>query len=865
MKRTGLYSISAVAFVLAAMLSACSIDERIEIGLPQSGSGHVTLCFVSDPMQKIKVTTKASDPKEEDEKRINTLHVFFFDEYGEYLTGGYLKGYTDAPGEGGYYSPGEGSTILKIAQDQFDDPVKASKAIVYAVANVRSTTFQLGTDGRPENIRNMSDLEELIYRPSEDASVQIPYGDGMPMAGRTLETINLTDPDGTSNENAEERTIELKALMARIDVNISLASDITDGELPSFRLMDWTVNNLPVGCRIKELVENEFTPTLGDDKGTVTIPSYSTSPIYNHNGEISFSFYMLENVQEKKTDNPEWQEMGGSYPDSITDAQKQRYKPYLADKDNATSIELHGFYTTYNNQTYEVRYTLYLGANHTDDFKVRRNHQYKNDITIKGITTQNSSSGEYTLDARVEVDVENNDFYIAILRERNHDAHFCVTPMDVYMFKEENSPKVVVRLDASADTPDGIPWLRMEKISAEDMENGTVSASGFTAYSDGGSHLATDTSWNAGNGKRAFFTTDLVTKTLKNNTEIEVTQSRDRIYFYLDENLSDTDNRTATVTLDYYEKDSEGNESLVRSRTLEITQVHFLKVQVYGRTEVGTGTYRHNQNGYIISEDEYNRLDWRDKFSYSQVMRSVSDLDNPYEEIGGVIYMEQYEEYLDHYDPLDTYDSEQLYPGLEWAKTGSGLDNTELYQLCEEVSWFGPIGEYEDPVHIYLDGLEYTGYAIWKSNQQLMDLNERPLSAFQYCHNKNKRNTQGYVPSTYYDDSYSGILDTYYYGVLTENKGKYFLPGIRQMEDALTQYYSSFPEFQGNYYWSSAVATASGGDTQNNSRARATKVNENGGYVESNENSFYPDGGNAPRTQVLRIRAFRIDLEPYDY
>lgn len=852
MKRTGLYSISAVAFVLAAMLSACSIDERIEIGLPQSGSGHVTLCFVSDPMQKIKVTTKASDPKEEDEKRINTLHVFFFDEYGEYLTGGYLKGYTDAPGEGGYYSPGEGSTILKIAQDQFDDPGKASKAIVYAIANVRSTTFQLGTDGRPENIRNMSDLEELIYRPLEDASVQIPYGDGMPMAGRTLETINLTDPDGTSNENAEERTIELKALMARIDVNISLASDITDGELPSFRLMDWTVNNLPVGCRIKELVENEFTPTLGDDKGTVTIPSSNTSPIYNHNGEISFSFYMLENVQEKKTDNPEWVEMGGSYPNSITDAQKQRYKPYLADKDNATSIELHGFYTTYNNQTYEVRYTLYLGANHTDDFKVRRNHQYKNDITIKGITAQNSSSGEYTLDARVEVDVENNDFYIAILRERNHDAHFCVTPMDVYMFKEENSPKVVVRLDASADTPNGIPWLRMEKISAEDMENGTVSASGFTAYSDGGSHLATYTSWTAGNGKRAFFTTDLVTNTLKYNTEIEVTQSRDRIYFYLDENLSDTDNRTATVTLDYYEKDSEGNESLVRSRTLEITQVHFLKVQVYGRTEVGTGTYRHNRNGNIISEEEYNDLNWLEQLSYSQVMRSISDLDNPYEEIGGVIYIEQYEEYLDHYDPLDTYDSEQLYPGLEWAKTNSGLDNTELLEL----------DNHEDPVHIYLDGLDYTGYAIWKSQQQTMTLNETPKSAFQYCHNKNKRNSSGIVPAEY-REAYNWL--TGYYAIQNDNKGKYLLPGIRQMEDALTQYYSSFPEFQGNYYWSSAVATESGGNTQNNSRARATKVNENGGYVESNENSLYPDGGNAPRTKVLRIRAFRIDLEPYDY
>ena len=42
-------------------------------------------------------------------------------------------------------------------------------------------------------------------------------------------------------------------------------------------------------------------------------------------------------------------------------------------------------------------------------------------------------------------------------------------------------------------------------------------------------------------------------------------------------------------------------------------------------------------------------------------------------------------------------------------------------------------------------------------------------------------------------------------------------------------------------------------------------MNADGTYVESNENAMYPNGGNALRTQVMRIRAFRIDLEPYEY
>ena len=37
------------------------------------------------------------------------------------------------------------------------------------------------------------------------------------------------------------------------------------------------------------------------------------------------------------------------------------------------------------------------------------------------------------------------------------------------------------------------------------------------------------------------------------------------------------------------------------------------------------------------------------------------------------IYMEVYEEYLEHYDPLDEYATNQIYSGLEW-----GVDNIRI-------------------------------------------------------------------------------------------------------------------------------------------------------------------------------------------
>lgn len=820
------------ALVFCMMFCACQQDDFSLPSVTDQSDGNI-LTFVSDPLEVHKVT-RAADAKDDEEKRINQLYIFFFGSDGEYLKGGYLVGY-DADNKGGFYAPGEGVTMLKIDNTEFDTPSLAKSATVYAVANLPASLFS-DEDGNdePDNFPNLTSLESYIYAPgNEFVTLGLPER-GMPMVGKKV--INLTSTE-TEQSN---RTIELKALMARVDVSIQLASDITDNKLPALTLVDWSARNLPTKVSFTEPVNK--TGEGWDDWGVEPTDSkYTGNPkdittklqrtIYNNNGQITFSFYMFENIQkpnedwEKNADGTNWTNTSDNsvlYPSDLKEYQRQRYKPKLADE-HAAAVELHGYYSTYNDDgegsaTYEVRYTLYLGANHTDNFEVKRNHQYKNDITIKGLTQVGTNPDHITFDARVNVKDEGNEFYIAILRERDHDAHFCVTPMDVYLFADESKkPTMEVILGEVPDgteTPTEIPdWVRMERICAEDMASGTVTASDFTAY-PGGTHLATGESFKAGNGKRAFFTANLVKETLAEiGKRTTILSNRDRVYFYIDENLDDND-RDAIVTLIYKENGEE-----VKRRTLKLTQVHLLPIDIYQNND-GTGERK------------------------------------------GTIYMEQFEEYLDHYDPLDEYSTDQIYAGLPWAGTGVALSQQNIEQLYAESFWlFVEIGSnpYNTPQLVTHDGWAYTTFVIYRAEQTVQTLNMRPQSAAQYCHNKNKRNESGVIPAKFHKVSNGYVLDS--------NSSKWFLPGIRQMEQALSHFYSTYSEFQNYFYWSISAAEENGKDNgQQADRARATKIDANGNYVESG-GKYYQDtnSGNKERSQELRIRAFRVDKEPYDY
>ena len=810
------------ALMLLAGLSACQDDDR-DFRMPVSDGDGMTLEFISDPMQKISVT-RASDAKDDDEKRINTLYVFFFDANGNPLEGKVQAG--DASPYSGYAEL-DHETVLKIDKNALADNPEAANVTVYAIANLSALEANEYFGERVEvsagsglyrrsKVTSLSYLESIEYK-LDEISAELPGG-VMPMVGKLM-GVNFID---AASNHAE---VEMYALMARVDVSIKIDSDEGDSSLPRLFVAGYDVVNAPKRVTFGDPLSygsDRLTGTLGEDKATISVGNLNQT-IYNRNGEIAFSFYMFENIQQRQeaqwpdgmTPDPSTGYPAGVYDPAHGIDKRQNYKPYFADKDNAANIVLHTYYTDYNGKTTEVHYTLYLGANHTDDFSVKRNHQYKNDITIKGLTQVGNNPEHITFDARVNIyEDSNNNYHLAILRERDHDAHFCVTPMDVYMFGDNNGtsaydpatdPSIEVILGDcgdSGETPSNKPnWIAMELIPAANMAAGTVPS---TTVEPGNALLSTNEPWHAGNGKRSWFTTSLVSElNSSNGGRVTVTNSRDRVYFYIDENLQLTD-RTATVTIIYKEGGTE-----VRRSTMELGQLHLLPV--------------------VCSN-------------------------------GQTIYMEQIEEYLEHYDPLDEHSTTQIYDGLPWAVRGSGMENQDIETVYKN-DW-NLLDYYENPKDVYYDGWVYTGFVInTYGGQRSMTLNGVPLTAFQYCHNKNKRNLSGLVPANY---PQTRLRRRYYFDY---DNGKWFLPGITQMENALETYYRTFNEFQ-DFYWSASAAKEGwNGNTQDGDRARATRVDANGEHINSNENTanWYPNGGNASRLEELRIRAFRVDLQPYDY
>ena len=776
-------------FFIASLFGACSDDfiDNVTPAIPDDQA--LTLSFESNKMLPHQVTTRLSDPKTEQEKEIKTLHIFFFDKDGKYLEGDYLTGYPTAGENGGYCMPGVGATLLKIDRTRFTNSDAAKTATVVAVANVEDGWFPLGSDNRPTNVLTLDDLRKMVYRPNE-IMLTIPET-GMPMYGE------LTNVDLTS-ESTHALTVELKALMARVDVNLTIDSEHSDpsGLLPMLQMADWTACNVPTGAAFYVEDEKVATGALGKNKKDIKVPN--TTTLYNRNGELKLSFYMFENKQDSVP--------GYTYPEGIKDDEKQRYKPELANED-AAYVQIHGMYSTYNEDgtggsTYDVTYKLYLGANHTSNFFVKRNSQYKNNVTIKGLIQAGNNPGHITFDTRVNVSLS-NPFFVAMLRERDHDAHFCVTPMDVYMF-DDTGEGDNVKMTVEVENPDVNNWIRLERVSAKEMEEGRGPSDKCISYCDSFPEPERY-AFHAGNGKRKYFTTAMMKAPdydgLKSSVTLET--SRDRVYVYLDEYLNDQVDREANLLLTYQAEDG-----TTISKTIKIVQAHLIKVTVVG--EGGTD----------------------------------------------IIYMEKYEEYLNHYDPLDEFNDFQLYPGLPWGLTGVSID--PLY--------WGPYdGELGSPSLNKYNGHEYTGLLIQRSGQSIMTLTSKPRSAAEYCFNKNKRNSSGIIPYNAGKDWYEARLH------IKENKSKWFLPGITELEKAITQEYNSFPEFQGNFYWSCSASEAEGQTSgQDPTRARATKCNPDGSYIESGgqkpayELPGHPSG-RALRTEKLRIRAFRVDLNPMEY
>lgn len=851
------YAIVAALSIVA--MTGCSDDN--ELWDEPDASGPVTIVAQSvdmiEPFSMPEVLSRANDPKNEAEKKINTLHLFFFDKDGQFI-----KSNADnfKP-----YIPNVKNFMFVVKDEAYKTMTDVT---IVAIANINGTdnesanyfnTAYPGPDGsvitaggeiedgtrinpgetrnpNPCTITSLADLQKWVYAPklrtAEGTDItQLPKA-GMPMIGM-LKGVDLSKASGNT-------IIPMKALMARVDIRVTLDpnQESTDGRLPQLTIKEYGVMNMPttVPYTMPDTVAEKSTPVLEKGELEKEVKVTLENPIVinkNTHDQDVFTYYTYENIQYpdkgalRADGTPAYKDGVLTFPEGVTtDKEKQRWKPTIAYKDRASAMVLRGSYITHQGLTYEAEFKVFMGQNTIDDFKVKRNHKYVNNITIHGLDyVRNSDDNTYTFDGRVNVKTD-NPVYLAIVNERKVDAHASVRPMDVWFLLREPSksgePLKKVdwysEVEVSIVDPDKCGWVRMELVPRSVMEE-----AGF----------------KAGTGARDYFTTDLVTNTLADNDRVLIRadkdndnpnyeQSRSRIYFYIDENVTPNAqgeilDRIAKVKIVYRKRESENGSILdERERILEIEQRGLKKI-----------TYSHPSGGTIDDT-----------------------------------YMEYYEEYLEHYDPLDQHAMPgELYEGMPWGVEGTRYDRVQTGTFLGQPTYDNYSGERADngistrtfdSVRDY--GLQATQWVLirrsgtsgYVSMSTVKLYNDAPpVTAFHYCYGKNKRKADGTV------DGASAYNDV--------SRGGWYLPGIRELERALTEYYLTFSDFKGNFYWS-ASAAQNMENSEASQRARATKAIVEGSSVRyaesggSNSANDYigmnNDKGRAKRSENFRVRAF---------
>ena len=249
-------------------------------------------------------------------------------------------------------------------------------------------------------------------------------------------------------------------------------------------------------------------------------------------------------------------------------------------------------------------------------------------------------------------------------------------------------------------------------------------------------------------GKRKYFTVDLVTKTLAGGTSItlsNLSEANQTLWIYVDENNTTT-SRAAIVRVSYQGVDK------------DFTIV---------------------QHG----------------------LHKVKGVDS-----GRDYYIEQYEEYLYNYDAEDSY-GQTKDEGMPWGLPNVQLSNEHrsFTNSRGNSSWDNYLNNNILPtydfyiekhdgdfaaeagatmVHSYA-GQHFTEDIVIKSKNGVSNLtmDQQASGAVEYCYNRNKRNSDG---------SITKIL--------------WYLPSADELEDFIVPAYSSFEEFQDNYYWTSQPA-----------------------------------------------------------
>ena len=705
-----------------------------------------------------------------------------------------------------HYELRDGSNLLYTVdraeiRKKYDNAYDNVPCVMYIFANMPNLPSS-GYEDSLDYLMNLALSAPGVTRPEAGFPMIGSLGDKdrdgkefvlIPMTGNRMDLpkVNRTPTDYLN--------IPMSAIFAKIsfEITVSAEQDVANHDPARFEMTSYEIHNLPtaVSFNEKKNKEKENVQSVSSETVEIAMSGIAQGGDEGSGSTIAFDFYLPERLLEPETSAESYEYPLGEQGLKVEGYSKipaknkkyaQRYKPELLGKDQkATYVTIKGKYRDHQEEYYTVAYNIYLGADNYGDFNIKRNDQYFNKLNIKGITSsddQTLNPDAISIDHRVNVE-RSSPLIISLRRETQLDAHYEVRPLRLRIAgdKVPTGAKAVVEVLNEDGTKTNRPaWVRLEKSgnTTDHITDGTYSA-----------------------GKRKYFTTELVTSTLAENTSVEVTDlktdANSTVWIYVDE--ADVDNattsrstRSAMIRVSYYEGDELKDE-----KDYTITQYNLHKIQ-----------------------GDNNK--------------------DPY-------YIECYEEYLYNYDSEEPY-GQIKEEGMPWGLDGVQLSNTDKsfsssggglgstiqnWITSEARPYYDFYNTKHDKsyttsgtFHDYA-GQSFTSGIHTKSsgNVEILTMAQQADGAVEYCYNRNKRKSDGSIA-----------------------KVEWYLPAADELEDFIIAAYNYYHEFQDNYYWTSQPAyirnlfyyegTFTGISygpmfIDNVNYARATKVDNNLQYIES--------------------------------
>lgn len=880
------------AFIAIFATTSCFVDDIEQVEVPTEGSDEVTVVARVARFDDREVDTRGT--KNDAEAKVTCMAVALFpiDDNGNI-------------GDCVFYDFREGNQLLFTINRQetkngayiynVDEPY-----VMYVFANLPSMTEEV--------CANMT-LDQMKAMAYSVESVNVPEN-GFPMIGSlgdAIDTNNDKKGDTTITPEGDGKTfilkpgtasnptlplvngspsdllnVPMKAMFSKVNFTIKVTPDQTvDIHLtPQFTLNSYSVHNVPASVDFAMGGKPRLNHSVTDNVTSVIGPFADPMPLLNGiniargTQTINFTFYLPERFLtptyqshdgskdgQKGYYNYPFPVVGGKYRAEDLDL-RQRFKPLLPDGQAATYVTINGTFRDHQQHEFDVTYDVYLGDDNYGNFDTERNCEYFHYINIRGILNSDdqvaydpTTEMPVSIDHRVNVNrVE--PIIINLRRETQLDSHFEVRPLRIRKNPEYTGDlsNAKVKVEVVYDEEPDQKWIGLER----SFGNGVQSTpSTYLVTTD----LADDRQNSL--GKRKYFTTDLTTSTLAGESQkdangysttggqsviVPVTTEDEAVWIYVDEALV-----------------AEAGDA-TRKATIRVSVAE-------------NGTNYGTPIDYVIQQ--------RQLFPVTY---------------GGNTYLIEYEEeYLHNFDADDSYGQTE-YDGMEW-----GLENLYIssqYPSYNNSGFIGGIISYLAAVPTKYDfylprdaesapsgvttheyaGLEFSNRIVAKADISVLDMATKPNSAVEYCYNRNKRNADGSVASV-----------------------NWYLPAIDEIEEICKGGYSTFIDFQGQYYWASQPAykaydlhyyyVGSWSDAHredvimqdNVTRARATKVVYSGGSFDNAVGSGIPGGytsglitcswggyqgteeystegltdaqmyedGNQPRTEKNRVRCVR--------